>query len=350
MDQAEAEDLTQETFLRFMENIASYQHIGKAKNYLYVIAGNLCKNYAKKWKAESVEQEILERELVSDGGIHRKEKRMDVEQALGRLAPELREVMLRLHFLYILSGILKCPCCGKSLYGNIAKAHSKDKHTRYYYYCKNTLGATGHMCTFRWNIEQTEINRMVAAVISAMTKDVQFKNAIREKIGNSVNTEDMEKELVVYRGQLKQALGVKARLEKQMDSLDISDPHYDRKIADLERRYDEQYGKIEEIETLIAEVQEQIQTIRREQISGDNIYQLLLAFDEIYESANEIERKEFMKAFIDRIDLYDEKQADGNWIKGITFNFPVPIKTKEGQPYSLEKEMTVETVVLMSRK
>ena len=212
---------------------------------------------------------------------------------------------------HILSGILKCPCCGKSLYGNIAKAHSKDKHTRYYYYCKNTLEATGHMCTFRWNIEQTEINRMVAAVISAMTKDVQFKNAIREKIGNSVNTEDMEKELVVYRGQLKQALGVKARLEKQMDSLDISDPHYDRKIADLERRYDEQYSKIEEIETLIAEVQEQIQTIRREQISGDNIYQLLLAFDEIYESANEVERKEFMKAFIDRIDLYDEKQADG---------------------------------------
>ncbi len=74
-------------------------------------------------------------------------------------------------------------------------------------------------------------------------------------------------------------------------SLDISDPHYDRKIADLERRYDEQYGKIEEIETLIAEVQEQIQTIRREQISGDNIYQLLLAFDEIYESANEAEGK-----------------------------------------------------------
>lgn len=60
----------------------------------------------------------------------------------------------------------------------------------------------------------------------------------------------------MYRGQLKQALGVKARLEKQMDSLDISDPHYDRKIADLERRYDEQYGKIEEIETLIADVME----------------------------------------------------------------------------------------------
>lgn len=64
-----------------------------------------------------------------------------------------------------------------------------------------------------------------------------------------------------------------------------------QQLLRLERRYDEQYGKIEEIETLIAEVQEQIQTIRREQISGDNIYQLLLAFDEIYESANEVEGK-----------------------------------------------------------
>ena len=34
---------------------------------------------------------------------------------------------------HILSGILKCPCCGKSMYGNIAKAHSKDKKTRRIY-------------------------------------------------------------------------------------------------------------------------------------------------------------------------------------------------------------------------
>ena len=66
---------------------------------------------------------------------------------------------------HILSGILKCPCCGKGMYGNMSKAHSKDNKTRYYYYCKNTVGATGHKCTFRKNIEQTEINKQVEAVI-----------------------------------------------------------------------------------------------------------------------------------------------------------------------------------------
>ena len=32
---------------------------------------------------------------------------------------------------HILSGILKCPCCGRNLYGNVSKAHSKDNKTRY---------------------------------------------------------------------------------------------------------------------------------------------------------------------------------------------------------------------------
>lgn len=75
---------------------------------------------------------------------------------------------------HILSGILKCPCCGKSLYGNIAKAHSKDSKTRYYYYCKNTSTATGHKCSFRTNIDQNELNSIVAAIVSSMVRDPRF--------------------------------------------------------------------------------------------------------------------------------------------------------------------------------
>ena len=92
LDQTEAEDLTQETFLRFMNNIQSYQHIGKAKNYLYVIAGNLCKNHVKKWKADCVEKEVLERKLISDGGIPKQEKQIYVKQALEQMNPELKEI------------------------------------------------------------------------------------------------------------------------------------------------------------------------------------------------------------------------------------------------------------------
>lgn len=259
----------------------------------------------------------------------------------------LREKVHDMDHAHILSGLLKCPCCGKSLYGNIAKAHSKDKYTRYYYYCKNTLGQTGHKCTFRLNIEQTEMNRMVAAIISAMVKDDRFKSAIKKKIGTAVDTSEMEERIKALRGQLKQVSGTKTRLEHQMDNLDVSDPHYDKKVSDLQRRYDEQYDKAEAIETQIDEINTQMLSIRQEKISADNVYQLLLSFDKLYNTFTEVEQRDFMRSFIERIDIYPQKPENGCWIRNIVFNFPMPVKGKEITALPLESKATVETVVLL---
>src|SRR5699024_8017853 len=98
------------------------------------------------------------------------------------------------------------------------------------------------------------------------------------------------------------------------------------------------------------DVQSQIRSIRQEKISGDNIYRLLLAFDQVYEAASEVERKEFMRAFIERIELFPEKQPDGNWIRKIIFNFPVPVNGTEVTELPLENETMVETVVLLSQQ
>lgn len=260
-----------------------------------------------------------------------------------------REKINNSEHAHILSGILKCPCCGKSLYGNISKAHSKDNKTRYYYYCKNTVTPTGHDCTFRTNIEQTELNRMVADIISAMVKEPRFSEAIKEKIGTAVDTAEMEKRLEALQTKLRKTFGVKSRLERQMDELDIDDLYYDKKLLDLQRRYDEQYGKIEEIEIQILNVQEQINSIRQEKISGDSIYQLLLVFDKVYNSATEVEQKEFMKAFIEKIELFPQKREDGCWIKNIVFNFPVPISGTEMKELPLEYITTLECIVLLSK-
>jgi len=67
--------------------------------------------------------------------------------------------------------------------------------TRYYYYCKSTVTPTGHSCTFQVNIEQSELNDMVAAIISAMVNDSRFAEAIQEKTGSAVDMADMEKHL-----------------------------------------------------------------------------------------------------------------------------------------------------------
>ena len=47
-NQEYAEDMVQETFVRFFGALMNGAEIGKAKSYLYSIAGNIIKNYYKK--------------------------------------------------------------------------------------------------------------------------------------------------------------------------------------------------------------------------------------------------------------------------------------------------------------
>ena len=89
-----AEDLTQETFAQFFRTLSQYQHYGKAANYLYVIAGNLCRDYHKKPEAIPME-ELPEQPVYQTDTL---DIRLDVHRALKQLQPEMREVTILYFF------------------------------------------------------------------------------------------------------------------------------------------------------------------------------------------------------------------------------------------------------------
>ena len=90
----------------------------------------------------------------------------------------------------------------------------------------------------------------------------------------------------------------------------------------------------------------QMLSIRQEKISADNVYQLLLSFDKLYNTFTEVEQRDFMRSFIERIDIYPEKPENGCWIRNIVFNSPMPVNGKEITALPLESKATVETIVL----
>lgn len=114
-DADEAEDMTQETFERFFSSLDRYRHYGKALNYLYVIAGNLCKNALRSRREVAFSQlgeenakKILPKAEKGFGtGIRsRKETeeselhvvQIDLEQAVQQMPEELREVVILYYF------------------------------------------------------------------------------------------------------------------------------------------------------------------------------------------------------------------------------------------------------------
>ena len=90
----EAEDMTQETFVRFFESLKTYQECGKAKNYLYCIAGNIVRNYYRKRKA----MPIAELPEGANNVMKDIEIRMEIEEAVDSLPNELKEVVILFFF------------------------------------------------------------------------------------------------------------------------------------------------------------------------------------------------------------------------------------------------------------
>ena len=125
-------------------------------------------------------------------------------------------------------------------------------------------------------------------------------------------------------------------------------------------------GNLDEVEETMTELKSQIYELKKNQIDADSIYGFLGAFNEVYSECTDAEKKQFMQAFIERIDIFPERREDGNWIQNIKFQFPVPI-IKEGKEVaqikgisldkeksdehmvSLEKLSTLETVCLLSK-
>ena len=82
------------------------------------------------------------------------------------------------------------------------------------------------------------------------------------------------------------------------------------------------------MEATMTELKSQIYELKKNQIDADGIYGFLGAFNEVYSECTDAEKKQFMQAFIERIDIFPERREDGNWIQNIKFQFPVPMKPR----------------------
>jgi len=134
-----------------------------------------------------------------------------------------------------------------------------------------------------------------------------------------------------------------------MDNLSVSDEYYDKKYEDMQVRLDKLYDEIEEIEISIEAVETRLYNIKQEKISGDNVYQFLLFFDNLYDRFTDMEKKIFMKSFLEEGNIYEAEQEDGRILRSLKFRFPVFFNEQELYELDWDNESTVESVLLMRR-
>lgn len=224
---------------------------------------------------------------------------------------------------HLLSGIVKCPICGVGMFGNKCIKKKKDgtKYKDFYYYgCKHRQMIRGHKCTFSKQIREELLDDAVAEVIVKIVSNPK---------------------------ELRKSHSTKFKLIEEIDNLDVEDKHYKRRKQDLDDRLYRMYDKIDELESSLIDAKAKKQTIEAEKLTGDNIYKVLIYFDKLYKVMNDVERRQLISALISEIQVYEEKQSNGQWLKSITFKLPI---IEENLNIGLDNDEQVECVSLLEKR
>ena len=251
--------------------------------------------------------------------------------------------------VHLLSGILKCPVCGAGMYGNKSVKYKSDgtKYKDFFYYgCKHRSMTRGHKCDYKKQVNEELLDSAVAEVIVKLVSNPRFAGIMQKKINMKVDTAAIEQEIANYEKQLRQNYSIKARLMEEIDSLDPDDRHYLKRNTDLDDRLYKMYDKIEDTENLLIAARAKKMAIEAEKLTGDNIYKVLIYFDKLYARMDEQERRQLMEALISEVQIFEERQPNGQWLKSIRFKLPI---IEENMSLSLDNDSRVETVVLLER-
>lgn len=250
---------------------------------------------------------------------------------------------------HLLSGIVKCPICGTGMYGNKAIKRKKDgsKYKDFYYYgCKHRKFVNGEKCTYNKQINENVLNGAVIEIVSKAINNSKLLSIMKEKINTKIDTSEIDLEINNYEKQLRQFQLLKNNLIGEIDMLDPEAKHYIVIKNDLNERLYSMYDKIEDVRELLNEASARKKTIEEEKLTSDNIYEILMHFDKLYSKMSNDEQRKFIELIIEEIQIYEERQQNGQWIKSIKFKLPM---IEESFSVGLDKNKQVENIVRLSK-
>lgn len=287
---------------------------------------------------ELAHEPIISEEMFEQARIKLQEKSTTGHPDLGRPAKHL------------LSGILKCPMCGSSMYSDASAWTNSDGTRRYKmkYQCGHYAKSKYGQCQ-KNVIDADWVESEVIAYTKLLVQNEQFAEDIQKQIGQKVDLSGIDAEIANYRKRLMQLERSKNNLERDIDDIHDNDRNAERKRRDMNRRLDGIYDEMTDIENSIADCEQMKASAEQKVLTADTIYKMLLGFDQFFDIMDKADQRKLIETLISEVRLYPKEtwEKGKNPVKEIKYAFPV---SDEILGKIQEKVATVETVVLLSLK
>ena len=251
---------------------------------------------------------------------------------------------------HLLSGILKCPMCGSSMYIDVVKWTTSDgeKHTRLKYQCGHFAKAKFGQCK-KNSILAEWVETEVIEFTKLLVQNPKFAEDIQRQIGQKVDISEIDTEISNYQNLLKKLERSKTNLEQDIDSLSDEDGNAERKRKDMNIRLNRIYEEIYGIEDAITDCEARKAAVEQDAMTRDKVYQMLLSFDKLFDIMSKTDQRLLLESLISEVHLHPKEtwEIGKNPIKEIRYTFP--ILGKEYTSAVGENLASVETVALLSR-
>ena len=256
--------------------------------------------------------------------------------------------------VYPLTGLIKCPDCGKNIFGYTAPPRPRKNgkegfYPRYISYrCISGRERNGVSCSLANKYYSgTKLEKEVRDVIASMVTIPEFVELVSKKVDCATDLKALKKKRDAVISEQSKYSGNLISTEKRLTELDASDKHYEKRVDSLNRILDDLYEKIDEVQSRLDEINKEISMAEKSSMTKQSIFEMLDGFSKYYDIMIPEDKKALLQAMISYIELYREKRADGHFVKSIHFTFPVTYDGESGALFVRTNEQQVETACLL---
>ena len=137
----------------------------------------------------------------------------------------------------------------------------------------------------------------------------EFVELISQKIDIQTDVNSLRKKQTAIRNEITKYNGNLLQTEKRLTELDIADRHYQNKVDSLNRILDDLYEKIEDAQTRLDEVNQEITMVEKSAMTKKSIFEMLEGFSKYYDVMSPEDKKALLQAMVSFIHNYIDTDA-----------------------------------------
>lgn len=238
----------------------------------------------------------------------------------------------------ILSGVLKCPVCGRSMTVTGGSGKKRKDGTpgkpRWAYQYKYSSKNFDSDCTYRTQPIQEVVHAEVIGIVKQVLHSTHFRERLKEALDATINIDKLKDDVERIKKALNEVENERKNATRRQMALDPSDSLYEVKFEGMQEFIDEKWREAEAISKNLGEAYTKLDAAEQNRVTAANVYDLLDELESGFDDKSDEEKRQIIAKIVESVDIDPNTKLRGPWVTHIRFKVPVTFA-----PLRLDDEM-----------